>query len=108
MTRVEQYQGYQVKTRSLSSGTSESDLVEDAASGTMLVKGVQIFTVHHSPYTLKFFENVPFEELQETLAERPLRARGDGRDRQPLAALHLPPRGRRRSGSRSTTATASP
>ena len=69
MTRVEQYQGYQVKTRSLSSGTSESDLVEDAASGTVLVKGVQIFTVHHSPYTLKFFENVPFEELQETLAE---------------------------------------
>ena len=68
MTRVEQYQGYQVKTRALSAGTAEGDLIEDAGPGTMLVKGAQIFTVHHSPYTLKFFENVPFEELQDTLA----------------------------------------
>jgi hypothetical protein len=69
MTRVEQYQGYQVKTRPLSAGTTEGDLLEDAGAETVLVKGAQIFTVHHSPYTLKFFENVPFEELQETLAE---------------------------------------
>jgi hypothetical protein len=68
MTRVEQYQGYQVKTRALSAGASERDLVEELDGGALLVKGAQIFTVHHSPYTLKFFENVPFEELQETLA----------------------------------------
>lgn len=68
MTRVEQYQGYQVKTRSLTAGAPESELLEGAETETALVKGAQIFTVHHSPYTLKFFENVPFEELQETLA----------------------------------------
>ncbi len=68
MTRVEQYQGYQVKTRALSTGTTERDLLEELQDGTVAVKGAQIFTVHHSPYTLKFFENVPFEDLQETLA----------------------------------------
>ncbi len=64
LTRVEQYQGFQVKTKPLALHTSVSDLLEDAADG-LVVKGTSIFTVHHSPYTLKFFENVPFEELQQ-------------------------------------------
>jgi hypothetical protein len=64
MTRVERYQGYQVKTRALGALGSDVDLVEPSPSG-VTVKGEQIYTVHHSPYTLKFFENVPFEELQE-------------------------------------------
>jgi hypothetical protein len=67
MTRVEQYQGYQVKTRPLSAGLAESDLVEQGAAGALVVKGAQIFTVHHSPYTLKFFENVPFEDLEDVI-----------------------------------------
>jgi hypothetical protein len=66
ITRVEQYQGYQVKTRALTAGGAETDLVEETP-GRLVVKGSQIFTVHHSPYTLKFFEQVPFEELQETI-----------------------------------------
>ena len=66
ITRVEQYQGYQIKTRALAPGVAESDLVEETADG-LVVKGTQIFTVHHSPYTLKFFEHVPFEELQDTV-----------------------------------------
>lgn len=65
ITRLEEYQGYQVKTRPLSG--AEADLVEDGPAGPV-VKGSQIFTVHHSPYTLKFFENVPYEDLQATIA----------------------------------------
>ena len=66
MTRVEQYQGYQVKTKPLGAA-GEAELY-DEAGGKLAVKGAQIFTVHHSPYTLKFFENVPFEDLQETVS----------------------------------------
>ena len=66
LTRFEQYQGYQVKTRPLSIGAAEADLLEDGPAGLVL-KGASIFTVHHSPYTLKFFEDVPFEELADTV-----------------------------------------
>jgi hypothetical protein len=57
-----------VKSRALSAGASERDLVEELDGGALLVKGAQIFTVHHSPYTLKFFENVPYEDLQATIS----------------------------------------
>jgi hypothetical protein len=67
MTRVERYQGFQVKTRALVPGTAEKDLVEQTPGG-LLVKGAHIYTVHHSPYTLQFFESVPYEEVAETLA----------------------------------------
>ena len=70
LTRVEQYQGFQVKTRALSVNATEADLVEDGPEG-LVVKGSSIFTVHHSPYTLKFFENVPFEELVATVGRVP-------------------------------------
>jgi hypothetical protein len=67
MTRVSRYQGFQVKTRTLGASAAEVDLVAAAQDG-VLVKGAHIYTVHHSPYTLQFFENVPFEEVEETLA----------------------------------------
>jgi hypothetical protein len=67
MTRVERFQGFQVKTRALVPGTAEKDLLEQAPGG-LLVKGAHIYTVHHSPYTLQFFESVPYEEVAETLA----------------------------------------
>ncbi len=67
LTRVERYQGYQVKTRALGPGAGETELIEVGPDG-LLVKGAQIYTVHHSPYTLQFFESVPFEDLEETLA----------------------------------------
>jgi hypothetical protein len=70
VTRPERYQGYQVKTRVLTGGATETDLVE-GKGGELLVKGVQIFTVHHSPYTLKFFENVPYEEVEDTVVGVP-------------------------------------
>ena len=67
LTRVEHYQGFQVKTRPLSVQALESDLVETDAHGEVAVKGVSIYTVHHSPYTLKFFENVPLEEVVQVV-----------------------------------------
>jgi hypothetical protein len=33
-----------------------------------VVKGAHTFTVHHSPYTMKFFEQIPFEEVRQTVA----------------------------------------
>ena len=67
MTRVERYQGYQVKTRALGPAVSEAELIEPEPGG-LVVKGAQIYTVHHSPYTLQFFESVPYDEVEETLA----------------------------------------
>jgi hypothetical protein len=63
LTRLAQYQGYQVKTRALGD-EGEAALLEQGG-GELLVKGSQIYTVHHSPYTLKFFESIPVEEVRE-------------------------------------------
>jgi hypothetical protein len=67
MTRVEHYQGYQVKTRARAAADGDGALVE-ARAGGVEVKGASIFTVHHSPYTLKFFESVPFEDVAELVS----------------------------------------
>lgn len=70
LTKVARYQGYQVKTRALAGDAGEADLVEATPEG-ICVKGAHIFTVHHSPYTLKFFESVPYDEVEETIAGLP-------------------------------------
>jgi hypothetical protein len=67
LTRVEHYQGFQVKTRPLSVQALESDLVERQGTDRVVVKGASIYTVHHSPYTLKFFENVPLDEVVQVV-----------------------------------------
>ena len=66
LTRAEHYQGFQVKTRTRAAGVAASELVQPAED-ELLVKGTSVFTVHHSPYTLKFFEVVPVEEVLETV-----------------------------------------
>ncbi len=66
LTRAEHYQGFQVKTRALAADTGPGELVEAGGDG-LAVKGVSVYTVHHSPYTLKFFESVPVTELLETV-----------------------------------------
>ena len=63
LTRLAQYQGYQVKTRPLGD-EGEAALLEQGDQ-SLLVKGSQIYTVHHSPYTLKFFERIPVEEVRD-------------------------------------------
>jgi len=62
LTRLEQYQGYQLKTRPLD-GDEAALLTQDG--DLLTVKGSQLFTVHHSPYTLRFFESVPLEEVKD-------------------------------------------
>jgi hypothetical protein len=64
LTNPEQYQGYQIKSRTLAGRTSPAALYEREGDG-IAVKGSHIFTVHHSPYTMKFFEQIPFEEVQQ-------------------------------------------
>jgi hypothetical protein len=63
LTNLEQYQGYQVKTAPLAAGAPPGSVVEVGAGG-VVVEGSQIFTVHHSPYTMRFFEQVPLDELK--------------------------------------------
>ena len=60
---LEQFAGYQVKTRPLGGGLSETDLVSQDGPG-VAVHGRQIFTVHHSPWSLRFFEELPLAEIQ--------------------------------------------
>jgi hypothetical protein len=63
VTNVEQFQGYQIKTRALGAPDQLPALLE-VNGADVVVHGSQIFTVHHSPYTMKFFEQIPFEEVQ--------------------------------------------
>ena len=67
ITRLEQYQGYQIKTKPLAG--PEGELAQARAPGDLLVFGSQIFTVHHSPYTMKFFEQIPYDEVQQTVGQ---------------------------------------
>jgi len=67
ITKVEQYQGYQIKSKALASPGAEAALCEQGGPDDLLVHGHQIFTVHHSPYTMKFFEQIPYEEVQQTI-----------------------------------------
>jgi hypothetical protein len=89
LTKVARYQGYQVKTRALAGDARETDLVEAAEDG-LRVKGAHIFTVHHSPYTLKFFESVPYEEVLDTVAGVPcaLLALGENANLSPRFVFH--------------------
>jgi len=66
VTQVDQYQGFQIKTRPLPGPEGLPSLCE-ASGADLTVKGSQVFTVHHSPYTMKFFEQIPFEEVQQTV-----------------------------------------
>lgn len=64
--KLEQYQGYQIKSRALAGAGSEGQVFH-AAGDALVVEGRQIYTVHHSPYTMKFFEQIPFDEVAETV-----------------------------------------
>jgi len=66
ITHVDKYQGFQIKTRPLLDTPAMGELLETAAEG-MVVRGSQVYTVHHSPYTMKFFERIPFDEVLQTV-----------------------------------------
>ena len=65
LTHVERYQGFQVKTSPIVAG--DVSALYETRGDELSVHGRQIFTVHHSPYTMKFFEQIPFEEVRETV-----------------------------------------
>jgi hypothetical protein len=68
LTRVEQYRGFQVKTRPLPDAAAVAAALSEEG-GVLRVRGSQIYTVHHSPYTMKFFERIPYEEVLETVGQ---------------------------------------
>ncbi len=70
LTRLEQYRGFQVKTLPLSDGYPEAALLT-IDEGLLTLNGRRIYTVHHSPYTLSFFEEIPMDEVGEVAAGFP-------------------------------------
>ena len=90
ITNVELYQGYQVKTRTLPA-EGGTELLYAAHGDDLVVHGNQIFTVHHSPYTMKFFEQIPFEEVKQTVGNTPyaLLAVGETANLSPRFIYHV-------------------
>jgi len=66
LVRPEQFQGYQVKTGRLADAAAAAQALEPVEGGVRL-RGTEIYTVHHSPYTMKFFEQIPHDEVLRTV-----------------------------------------
>jgi hypothetical protein len=66
VARLEQYQGYQIKSLPAGPGVASAVSPEGAEQ---VVSGARTFTVHHSPYTMKFFEQIPYDEVQQIAAD---------------------------------------
>ena len=96
LTNVLQYQGFQVKTRPLAALEAMSELFE-VSGQDLVVHGAQTFTVHHSPYTMKFFEQIPFDEVQQTVGglRYALVAVGEQANLSPRFVFHTEVRGGR-------------
>jgi hypothetical protein len=95
LTKLEQYQGFQVKTRPLTA--SGPDQLYEVSGAEVAVKGAQLFTVHHSPYTMKFFEQIPFEDVQQLVGgvRYALVAVGEQANVSPRFVFHFETRGGR-------------
>jgi hypothetical protein len=89
ISNVDQYQGFQIKTRPLADPEGMGELLEPSPGGT-LVRGSQIYTVHHSPYTMKFFERIPHDEVLQTVGQVPfaLVAVGEAANLSPRFVFH--------------------
>ncbi len=89
VTNVDQYQGFQIKTGAVGADGDTAPLYE-AQGDDVVVKGQHTFTVHHSPYTMKFFEQIPFEEVQQTVGRVPcaLVAMGENANISPRFVFH--------------------
>jgi hypothetical protein len=62
LTQLLHYQGFQVKTPPL---RDPGEALHEEDGADLVVNGTQVYTVHHSPYTMRFFEVVPFDEVRE-------------------------------------------
>lgn len=58
------YRGYQLKTQPASG--ARASVIEHSAPGKITIHASQVFTVHHTPNTVRVFENVPFEDIERT------------------------------------------
>ena len=89
ITNVDRYQGYQIKTRALATPDEAAQLVQSEPDG-VVVRGSQIYTVHHSPYTMKFFDRIPFDEVVQAVGSIPyaLVAVGETANLSPRFAFH--------------------
>jgi hypothetical protein len=77
LSRPERFVGYQIKTRPLAAGAGIEEMVQPGPDG-ITVKGNHVFTVHHSPYALRFFEAISFEEVAALAGEAPVAVVGVG------------------------------
>ncbi|MBZ0120033.1 MAG: hypothetical protein K8H88_23795 [Sandaracinaceae bacterium] len=64
VVNLPQYRGYQIKTLPLKKAGQEATLTEETPGGT-LVRGRQVFTVHHGPNVLSIFEQIPRDQVIE-------------------------------------------
>jgi hypothetical protein len=64
LARLEQYRGFQVKTATLGDGEDPSRLLT-VAGDRLTVLGRHVYTVHQTPYTIRFFQEIPVEEVRE-------------------------------------------
>jgi hypothetical protein len=89
ITHVDRFQGFQIKTRPLAAPEALGELLEVEGDG-MVVRGSQVFTVHHSPYTMKFFERIPFDEVLQVVGtiSHALVAVGETANLSPRFAFH--------------------
>jgi len=62
---ADRFHGFQVKTRPVGADGDPSGLCEEGPDG-VVVRGSNVYTVHHSPYTMKFFERIPHGEVIAT------------------------------------------
>ena len=77
LARPERFLGYQIKTRPLAAGAGIEEMLQPGPDG-ITVRGHHVFTVRHSPYTLRFFEQIPFEDVAALASEVPMALVGVG------------------------------
>jgi hypothetical protein len=89
LVRLEQYRGFQVKTLPLGPGGSVADLVVESGD-ELTVNGARLYTVHHGPYTLRFFEEIPVDEVRDLATGLPfaLAAVGETANLSPRFVFH--------------------
>jgi hypothetical protein len=57
------FRGYQIKTQEMLPGRDKSALFDTAPPRKTVIHGERVFTVHHTPNTVAFFDRVPVDEI---------------------------------------------
>jgi hypothetical protein len=64
VNKYEKFSGYQLKTLPLRARGAQDEALRTPARGQLVLHTKQTYTTHHGPYELKFFERIPFDEVQ--------------------------------------------